>query len=234
MNPKFLCVHSCSALVPILSQINPVPIVLRTSGSGHFLSGVPTNGHWTLLISPACHVSGQSQAPSFNPTSNILPSLQIMQASDLAPTSKPPPRHSVSLYLAAPSSTQVKLYCKLLLLFAPHLPSHQFSLSVTSCAQRRGQLKGFSAVQRKWDPAPKLKLLLQINTPAVAFQVTTFTTTLQLSLFWVKLNSSTLSNPISLTFMLTVSSHLPYDFQAHSSLPDSAQEHSKPSAVPCF
>jgi len=83
--------------------------------------------------------------------------------------------------------------------------------------ERRGQLKVCSAVQRKWVLVPKLELLLQMNTSIVALQAAIFTTARQLYLFWVKIISSTLSNPISFTVILIVSSRLPYDFQAHSS-----------------
>ena len=161
MNPKFYCclqrLSTCPFPEPDKSCA-PVPIVLRTSPllvraqSCRCLSDVPTNGQWTFLVSPTCYVSSQCHAPSFNHINNILWSVQIMQLSVLAPTSKPPPRHSLSLYLAAPSSTPIQnnrwsytasYFCSL-----PHLLSQQFSCSVTSCAGRevRVNLKGLRAV----------------------------------------------------------------------------------------
>ena len=139
---NFISIHSGSALVPILSQINPVPTVLTTSRSGHLLSDAPTNGHWTFLISPTCHVSRQSHAPSFNPTNNI-------QTSPLRPNL--PSSLGVALPYGAKFHThtkqQVKLYCKLLLLFAltyrPNnshyllLPVHSAEVSLRATARCR-------------------------------------------------------------------------------------------------
>jgi hypothetical protein len=113
---------------------------------------------------------------------------------------------------------------KVMLLFAPYCSnsSHCLSLPVQS-AELSSRLQRGSQSE-----------FLQMNTSTVALHGTMFRAASHLSLFGVKWISSTPSNHISLIFILIISSHLPFDFQAHSSFPDYAQEHYNLLDVPNF